>query len=68
MYHQDKELQDFVVQVKKLPTPNSKVNRIVDFLKEKAVSAKHEDSLIVERVLAYNEIENDEALPSLSSK
>ena len=68
MYHQDKELQDFVVQVKKLPTPNSKVNRIVDFLKEKAVSTKHEDSLIVERVLAYNEIENDEALPSLSSK
>ena len=41
MYHQDKELQDFVQQVKKLPNPNSKISKIVEFLKGKAISSKH---------------------------
>ena len=41
MYHQDKELEELVIQLKKLAKPNLKVHKIIDYLKLKAVSPKH---------------------------
>ena len=68
MYHQDKELEGLVAQVKKISQPSLKVNKIIDYLKQKAVSPRHEDCLIVERILAYSDADSDESLPALSPK
>ena len=41
MYHQDKELEDLVIQLKKLAKPNMKIMKVIEYLKQKATSPLH---------------------------
>lgn len=56
------------MKVKKDPTPMSKISRITEFLQSKIKSTRHEDCLIIEKILNYSEVEADLTLPALSSK
>ncbi len=56
------------MQVKKAPTPTSKIFKITEFLQSKIKSALNEDCLIIEKILNYSEVEEDHTLPALSSK
>jgi hypothetical protein len=56
------------VQLKKVSTPNAKIAKISEYLLTKTTSARHEDCLIVEKILFYSDSNNDGSIPSLSPK